>query len=185
VTAADYDAACPQAGGADCLSHYDPIYDALVYGPTEQSSCAIAGLATFDRAGDWLLLFHDFVPSKAKTVPWTRPSINGRRWVELPTFRGLQNAFWRYAGRLHWGADAERSSPAVNWSEYAELMDATKATPSGTQPPATAALATSVRSGDWVLHFAVSSLSQMGQTLQRAATELQRLQFQSSERAGE
>ena len=187
VSAADYDAACtPAASDASCLSHYDPIYDRLIYGSAEPADRNDESVTRIDERGDWLALFHELIPPKAKSARWNWRAISVWAWIDQPTRRGVENLVRRFAERLGRAADSVTSNVAIDWREYTKLMNAiAEAAPSPAQSDPAVAVETTVRSSDWVLHFAVSSLSQMGQTLQRAAAELQRLQFGTDERSGE
>ena len=132
---------------------------------------------------DWLSLFHELVPPQpARHSLWRLLANKLRAWVELPIVRGIQNAALREVQRLGWLAESTPATLTIDWSEYSDLMDSIAANNADRPPTSEPALA--VRSSDWMLHFAVSSLSQLRQSLQRAAAELQRLQFGSCDPQG-
>ena len=132
---------------------------------------------------DWLALFREFAPPQPmRHSLWRSLGIKLRTWLELPIIRGIQNLALREMQRFGWFAERTTAKLAIDWSEYRDLMDSITA--NDANPPAESVPALAVRSSDWMLHFAVSSLSQLGQSIQRAAAELQRLQFGSCDPLG-
>jgi len=175
----------------DCLSHYDAAYDRLVYDARTVRLPDSAAEPSFrpqdDAAGDWIALFHEVAAApraNLATAPWHRSAWRWLRQQALlmhelwlrPISRGALN--WAVANveRVGWRKHVTAASAAIDGPSYAVLMDTIVA--DSTDAPATVtseAANAGVRSGDWMLHFAVSSLSQLGLTLQQAAAELQRL----------
>jgi hypothetical protein len=68
------------------------------------------------------------------------------------------------------------SKPAIDWRDYADLMDQTRPTRAvDLQPPNAPAVVFSVRSGHWLFDFAALSLGRMEIVLQAATQQIQRL----------
>jgi hypothetical protein len=172
VVAADCDAATKLQPENDCLSHYDRFYDELVYGRSAADVHQEEAATTPTSTDELISLFHSLSPSKSSPAA-SRSSFrrNVRGWQT--TLRGAGK--WLANRANDWtAARSGGGEPAVIWSEYSILMDRVAAEQNVAGPNLSAAAADAVRSGGWLLHFAVSSLSRMGLTLERAAADLQR-----------
>jgi hypothetical protein len=70
---------------------------------------------------------------------------------------------------------AAASKSAIDWHDYADLMDQTiGARPDNAQPPNAVGMVFSVRSGRWLFDFAALSLSRLEIVLQAAAQQMER-----------
>jgi len=161
----------------DCRSHYDPQYDRLIYGDTAEA--AAAGSPKWSRAeasADELLAIFRSLGASNPSLWWKdlREQFLQSFARLQPVLRGIQNRQLRLAVRWGWRRVQEDAEPAVSWNDYAELIDSI-------DPPAEAVAQGPVRSGGWLLHFAVSSLSRMGLALEQAAAELQRFECEPAE----
>jgi hypothetical protein len=83
---------------------------------------------------------------------------------------GLRNWLVKHFPLAFWARPRPALGPSLDGNEYALLMDSIAAR------SASAASDAPVRSSGWLLHFAVSSLSRAGLTLQQAASRLERLE---------
>lgn len=180
----EFDAGGRSLAVADCLSHYDRAYDELIYGQADAPSAAAGSTARPGLdAEDILAVFHSLAgspppvgrPLTPLPAPYPLTTLPASRLTDRAILLGVRN--WLLRPLERWTEDT-RPGPAVDWNEYAQLMRSL-------DPPQPAIIAEAkapalasetVRSGGWLLHFAVSSLSRLGLTLQQAAEDLEHLE---------
>ena len=179
VVPAELDAARPPViEGFDCLSLYDAAYDRLVYGSWSAPTPAAISreLTRQEASADELLAIFRSLGASSPNLWWQDLYDRMVHTVARlqPIFRGIRNWPESLAVRWGWSKVEDQTGPAVNWDDYAALMDSV----ADSRPEAGFAKEP-VRSSGWLLHFAVSSLSRMGLALEQAAAELQRFEGES------
>lgn len=176
----EYDTVAKVDPQADCRSQHDRTYDELVYGEADFTGANDATPPVTD-VDELLSLFHSLAGpapqashTRASLQPW-KSAWHRLQTSSTPILLGTRNWIARLADR--WlPASREEAGPAMNWYEYTDLMGSIPAASEPLVQAAPPAEIEPVRSGGWLLHFAVSSLSQAGLTLQQAAAELQQLE---------
>jgi hypothetical protein len=168
-------------------SFYDLVYDRVVYGvePTapvasrERADSGESGVTEFDS--EMTSIFQSFVTPKQviKPHPQAGTTISDlkRLWM-LADVAGkwLGGQFGRVRNWLKGalGREVAASTGAVDWSEYAELMNEVNGPVALIALPAeSSGVKKSVRSGDWLRHSAASSLYRLGTMIQGAALHLE------------
>ncbi len=196
VIEAAYDAAESRAAeNADCHSHYDLEYDRLIYGAARVQTPLANRPIDWQRddVGTELTIFESLAalrrtnqavkPRGSFTVS---PFVSGKRWRRLAAdvrawmadqhqLALLQRWIAQTAERLAWTSQAAHGAAAIDWADYAELMQMIVPPAEQPQPAVKPATSSHVQSGGWLLHFAVSSLSRAGVVLQQAAARLEEL----------
>ena len=183
VTEATCDAvAVFDVGSGDCRTHYDPLYDQLVYGDGSEhiSSATRRGgqeagpLASSDETPDDLILFRSLAAPSAQLRRLSEISLgwlpNRGDVAQLRKWLAIQ------VERVAWTRQIADQAAAITWPEYSELMQGlAPATELQASQPSENARSGAVRSSGWLLHFAVSSLSRAGVALQQAASHLEQI----------
>lgn len=201
VKPATFDATLSCRGDCrDCRSHYDALYDALVYGEGSEDSAEGSGFqrgvqrATNEQLDaavvvrpselEWeqcVFLFESLLHRPAHQPASGRSnagSLERHLRNACSLWLGVQNAAERFLNQTGWLDDWQfafqptAGENSITWDDYAELIDRSEA-----RSPVSAVRAESpspVQSGRWMLRFAASGLESASQLLSTAASELNR-----------
>jgi hypothetical protein len=131
---------------------------------------------------DLVDLFHSFIPRRSalerKQSAWR---VGNLRTMLLGLSNWLTQKIRQTGWNRRWpifsvSQTTTASKPAIDWRDYADLMDQMIGTRAvDLQPPNAAATVFSVRSGHWLFDFAALSLGRMEIVLQAATQQIQRL----------
>ena len=160
----------------DCQSHYDAIYDFVVYGIRSTA----VGVSPVDvefqtvpanLAGELDDIFHELVSRKSQRPLPQAGAMNDDRGANRWTaFAAAFGAWIKYqVGRVM----EPKSASQVGWADYAEFADRGIARNVATiEATETSDANKGVRSSTWLRHSAALSLHQLSLILEAAATEI-------------
>lgn len=161
----------------DCRSHYDPAYDALIYGPQAHEKPTVLHATHAISSDEMLLIFQQLGPAsrwssefRFAAGPWLRTTWTracsttaaARLWLvfhlqrltsELPLFSHDAAQIPDGLGR------SEIASSEIAWSEYAELADDAIISRTGLDRPIAGLRRTDVRFGDSLRYSAAPQFS--------------------------
>jgi hypothetical protein len=171
----------------ECRSFYDLVYDRIVYGVGRVDTLSRRGsvepgeFSSLDGEGELTSIFQSFIGPKSESG--LLPRRQGPGLLDLRRLRLLVDSAGKWvAGQIarmgNWlhaavGRGAVASNAAIDWGDYAELMnEADQPVVLTALPPGTSDMKKDVRSGDWLRHSAASSLYRLGTLIQAAALQL-------------
>lgn len=198
IKLARHDAALScQGDSRNCLSHYDAVYDAAVYGDQAAASGEDSGvgsgvvgvvqqpaIALIIRPSDVELhysmtLFRSLIDQDVPQMP--SAGVLQKHFRQGQTmWRGLENAVDRALGRWNWleewqivgESSATGTANEITWDDYSELFERAERNTIATSPEAEST--SGVQSGRWLLRFAASRLNAASDLLSTVAIELER-----------
>jgi hypothetical protein len=174
----------------DCRSHYDRVYDKIVYGESDPDltppSTIVATKSRPISAGEVTVIFRGLLetPHSAPARPaateqktnqkLTRgPSLDAKLHGFIATFGGwlVQWTTLRVESFVgpEWPA---AQSQALSWAEYGDLIDRAAGSAAKLVAAPTSGDHASVRSSGWLRHSAAATLYQLGLMLEEAGVEI-------------
>jgi hypothetical protein len=177
----------------DCRSHYDRVYDKLVYGEADLDvALRPMSVATESRpisAVEVSVIFRGLLegPRSAPARPATADNKSNQKLTSGPSINAQLRGFVTTLGswlaqwttlRVEMLVGPELSatrSQSLSWAEYSDLIDRAAGGPAAKFVAApTSGGSASVRSSGWLRHSAAATLYQLGLMLKEAGVEIER-----------